>query len=474
MDLLIANDLILECIRTVVMIALLAILFMRGSYTSLSRHPGWKLLLVGFCLITAATLLDITDEIPGLERFVMIGNTFWEAFLEEIPGYTAGYLCVLVGFYRMIPSLLKAERNEQALQESERRLRQLFRSNPDPLILFKLDNRTIFDVNTAFEDLTGYDRQLVIDRKLSELSFWGSPEQKDDFYRRLVQAEKIDNFETELLLQDQSVRDVLLSAQTIKIMGDAFVLIGLRDISKVKQAERALIEVDKIRKEFISTAAHELRTPLSVLIGYSELLTDPDMAAKLSSQKRQDALDMIKEKGQVLAQIVDDLFDMNRIEAGLKFGVTATVINPNLLLQKAFEEMKVKAPRRQVRCQIPDGDARLACDGQRILQVIENLLSNAVKYTREGGTITLAGADHPDRYEISVTDNGIGMTREQIDKVFDKFYRANSSDTAAGGLGLGMNIVKEIVDAHHGTITIDSDLGKGTCVTVTLPKRHIS
>ena len=474
MDFMSINDLLLECIRAAVLVALLVILFMRGNYTSLSRHPGWKCILVGFSLITVATLLDITDEIPGLEAFVLIGDTPYEAFLEKIPGYLLGYLLVLVGFYRMIPSLQKAEQNEQSLHESEERFRQVFKSNPDPIILARLDNATILDVNSAFETLTGDDRSGLIGKKLSELSFWNSLEGRDAFYRQLNQVEKIDNFETELLLRGRSVRDVLLSAQTVKIAGEACVLIGIRDISTVKEAEKALVEIDKMRKEFISTAAHELRTPLSVLIGYSEILTDPEISGKFSSQKRQEALDMIKEKGLVLNQIVDDLLDINRIEAGSKFGIKFETVNPNLLLKKVFEEIKVKASKRDIICQLPEGEEpQLVCDGQRIMQVMENLLSNSLKYTGQGGTIALAGADHADCYEISVSDDGIGMSPDQIERVFDKFYRVDSSNTAVGGLGLGLNIVKEIVDAHHGSITIDSNLGKGTCVKVTLPKKII-
>jgi len=470
MDFMSINDLLLECIRAAVLIALLIILFLRGSYTSLSRHPGWKSLLVGFSLITMATLLDITDEIPGLDAFVLIGDTPYEAFLEKITGYLLGYTMVLIGFYRMIPSLLKAERNEQALHESEERFRQVFKSNPDPVILVRLDDGTLLDFNSAFETLTGYDRSGVIGKKLSELSFWNSPKGRDDFYSQLKQVEKINNFETELLLPE-SVRDVLLSAQAVKIAGEACVLIGLRDISKVKKAEKALIEIDTMRKEFISTAAHELRTPLSVLIGYCELLTDPEMAGKFTSQRRHEALDMIKEKGLVLNQIVDDLLDINRIQAGLKFDIKPETVNPNLLLKKVFEEINIKSPKRKIVCQFPEGeDHHLVCDRQRIIQVMENLLSNAVKYTSESGVITLAGIDHVDCFEISVTDDGVGMTPDQIERVFDKFYRADSSNTAVGGLGLGMNIVKEIVDAHYGSITIDSILGKGTCVKVRLPK----
>ena len=226
------------------------------------------------------------------------------------------------------------------------------------------------------------------------------------------------------------------------------------------------------RQEFISTAAHELRTPLSVLLGYSELLSDPEIAGQLSSERRQEALAMIREKGLVLAQIIDDLLDINRIQAGMKFGIHFEMVNPNLLLKKAFEEFKLKAPNRKIICQLPQAeDLRLTCDGQRIIQVIENLLSNAVKYSPDKGVVKLAGADHPDGYEISVSDDGIGMTPEQIERIYDKFYRVDSSNTAVGGLGLGMNIVKEIVDAHGGTITIDSSLGKGTCVKVSLPKK---
>jgi len=468
------NDLLLECIRAAVLIALLAILFLRGNYTSLSRHPGWKSILSGFSLIAMATLLYITDEIPGLEHFVLIGDTPYEAFLEKIPGYLLGYTLVVFGFYRMIPALQKAEQNEQALLESEKRFRQVFKSNPDPVILVKLDNGAIIDVNSAFEILTGYDRDAVIDKKISELDFWNRPEERDDFYGQLNQVEKIDNFGAEFLLQDRSVRDALLSSQTVIIAGEACVLIGIRDISKIKEAEKALIALDTLRQEFVSTAAHELRTPLSVLIGYSELLTDPEMAANLSDQRRLDALGAIKEKGHVLNQIVDDLLDINRIEAGLKFVIKSEQINPSFLLRKVFDEIRFKVTRCEIVLQCPDqAETQLVCDNQRIMQVIDNLMSNAVKYSDEGGVVKLAGADHPDCYEVSVTDDGIGMTPAQIERIFEKFYRADSSNTAVGGLGLGMTIVKEIIDAHHGSITIDSSLGKGTCVKVRLPKQGI-
>ncbi|MDG5468703.1 HAMP domain-containing sensor histidine kinase [Deltaproteobacteria bacterium IMCC39524] len=127
------NDLILECIRAFVLIALLLILFYRGKLTSLAGHPGWKQILIGFTLITFATILDITDEIPGLERFVIIGDTIIEAFLEKLPGYLLGFIMVLVGFYKMIPSLLKAQEAEKELAEHREHLEQLVKNRTQEL-----------------------------------------------------------------------------------------------------------------------------------------------------------------------------------------------------------------------------------------------------------------------------------------------------------------------------------------------------
>ncbi len=133
MDVMSTNDLILECIRAFVLIALLLILFYRGKLTSLAGHPGWKQILIGFTLITFATILDITDEIPGLEKFVIIGDTVIEAFLEKLPGYLLGFIMVLIGFYKMIPSLLKAQEAEKELAEHREHLEQLVKNRTQEL-----------------------------------------------------------------------------------------------------------------------------------------------------------------------------------------------------------------------------------------------------------------------------------------------------------------------------------------------------
>jgi PAS domain S-box-containing protein len=474
MDSISFNDLIFECIRAFVMIALLTILFLRGNFTSLARHPGWKSILVGFCLITVATLLDITDEIPGLEKYVIIGDTIYEAFLEKMPGYLLGFVMVMVGFYKMIPSLQKAEQNEQYLHESEERFRQMFEGNPDSVILAKLDSGEIIDVNPSFELQTGFKRDDMLGRNPSELDLLGSQKSWTKCVELMQRTGGVNNFETAFKIKGGTVLPSLLSAQEVMISGDPCTLMVIRDITKLKEAEHALLETDRVRGEFVSTAAHELRTPLSVVTGYAEILTDPDICNQFSSKEQYDFLEEIKAKGFVLNKIIDDLLDLNRIDSGLKFGLQFELINPSSLIKKAFEQFQLQSNSHRFCLDLsPDNDFEVECDGQRVLQVLANLLSNAIKYSPKKSLVTLSSIHHPERFEFSVIDNGIGMTPDQVEQVFDKFYRVDSSDTAISGLGLGMSIVKQIVDGHNGTVTIESTIGKGTCVKVQLPKTRV-
>jgi len=474
MDLFIVNDLFLECVRAVVLIALLGILFWRGRFTVLSRQAGWKSILVGFTLVTFATLLDITDEIPGLERYVLIGDTGYEAFLEKIPGYLLGFLLILVGFYKMIPSLQNAEQNERELLESEERFRQVFVANPDPVILARLNTGVVIDVNPAFVEQTGFSLDETIGKNSADLNVWVRPEQRDEFRSQLQRQGHLDNYEADFIIKDGSICPCLLSAKILTISGDPCMLVVSRNITRIKEAELALLETDRIRREFISTAAHELRTPLSVLIGYVELLTTPEGTDRFTREQRDEFFEEVKTKGFVLSKLVDELLDISRIDAGQILELQLEMTSPDCLLRKIFEQYKLQVPARQFALDLKQGDGfECLCDRQRIQQVLENLLSNAVKYSAEGCMITLSSQQHQDVYEFTVSDEGYGMTQEQIERIFDKFYRVDSSNTAVSGLGLGMSIVKQIIDAHDGTIDVDSSLGKGTSVKVRLPIRKI-
>ncbi len=130
-----------------------------------------------------------------------------------------------------------------------------------------------------------------------------------------------------------------------------------------------------------------------------------------------------------------------------------------------------KSPGHLFRLDLPEYPEKIMIliDRHRIIQVLENMLSNAVKYSPDSSEIVVKGRPCPDGWEITIEDSGIGMTPEQVGRVFDKFYRADASDTAVSGLGLGMSIARQIVEAHGGTIALDSKLGEGTRVSFNLP-----
>ena len=237
------------------------------------------------------------------------------------------------------------------------------------------------------------------------------------------------------------------------------------------EAERSeLKKMDIVKSEFISIAAHELRTPVATIMGYTELLSDQNMIDSFNEQQKKDFLSTIYESSEQLDKIVDDILDVSRIESGQRIPLYKKPLSIKILLEKVLNRLSLKSNHNlilEVSSEVPE---RLGFDEHRIDQVIENLLSNAIKYSPEQRPITIAVEADNHQCSVTVTDQGIGMSNEQKDRVYDKFYRADTSNTAVRGLGLGMSIVKQIVDDHDGKILIDSKLSEGTSVCFTLPR----
>jgi len=243
----------------------------------------------------------------------------------------------------------------------------------------------------------------------------------------------------------------------------------MTEAKKLKEAQHNLKNLDKLKSEFISTAAHELRTPLASIMGFTELLSGRDEYSCFNEQQKQEFLNEIYENTERLTKIVDDILDISRIEAGVSIPLDKAAVSIETLLKKAINNFRMRVNHRlslQIASDIPE---QLNIDAHRINQVLENLLSNAIKYSPKESDISL-NAELDGRYcKITVADQGKGMTEEQLNHVFDKFYRADATNTAVRGLGLGMSIVKQIIEDHGGSIWVDSSPGDGTQVYFTLP-----
>jgi two-component system NtrC family sensor kinase len=241
----------------------------------------------------------------------------------------------------------------------------------------------------------------------------------------------------------------------IRGVGQAVVM---HDISHLK-------ELDRIKSEFVTTVSHDLRSPLTAILGYVELI---ERAGPTTSQQ-DEFINRVKLSVEQITNLVSDLLDLGRIEAGLDSTHEETPIS--VLARYAVESMRVSAEAKglSIELEVEDDLPMVNGDPIRLRQMIGNLLENAVKYTPSGGQVSLEANSEDSQIILRVLDDGPGIPPSDQPYLFDKFYRASNIPADVPGTGLGLSIVKSIVDHHNGRIWVDSQMGKGTVFTVVLP-----
>lgn len=230
-----------------------------------------------------------------------------------------------------------------------------------------------------------------------------------------------------------------------------------------RQARQAL----EIRDHFLSVAAHELKTPVTSLLGYAQLLQR--RLARDGNERDQKALQTISQQAGRLNSLIHSLFDVSRLQAG-QFSITRARVDLAQLSRRIVDEVMVSLESHAVVYQGADSDLLIEGDELRLEQVIQNLIQNAIKYSPNGGTITLAVERDGSQVCLLVSDQGMGIPEHALPKIFTRFYRINSDDTArVSSLGIGLFVVKEFVALHGGTITVESAEGRGTTFRICFP-----
>jgi signal transduction histidine kinase len=224
--------------------------------------------------------------------------------------------------------------------------------------------------------------------------------------------------------------------------------------------------MDRAKSEFIMTAAHELRTPLTTIMGYTELLLSDN---QFDQEQYRVFLSYIMEKAEILQRIVDDLLQQGHVEFGRTVVLKRTRCHLDEIINRYVDHYRREHLIHQFKTDLPENPISAYIDSDRIGQVLDNLLSNSVKYSPEGGLINSSAEVRDDLCIVKIRDEGIGMSQAQKARAFEKFFRGNFSDTAVGGLGLGLTISKNIVEAHGGRIWIESEPGSGTTILFSLP-----
>lgn len=229
-----------------------------------------------------------------------------------------------------------------------------------------------------------------------------------------------------------------------------------------------LAELDRLKSEFVNTVSHELRTPLTSIMGYLSLVL-AGTAGPLQEQQRE-FLEVVSRNTNRLANLINDLLDIQRIESG-RIPVQLTPTSLASVVTQVAETFRVQAEQKGLSftVNVPEDVPPIRADQDRLTQIIANLVSNAVKYTREGGvTISVSAAD--DRVEIEVTDTGIGISPADQKRIFEKFYRAEHPYVReVGGTGLGLPIVRTMVEEHGGELRLESQPGRGSRFIVSFP-----
>lgn len=243
-----------------------------------------------------------------------------------------------------------------------------------------------------------------------------------------------------------------------------------RLLSQLQAAYDELNELDRMKSEFIAVAAHELRTPLSLILGYSAFLR-----ANASGLTREQA-DVVLQSAMRLRSLIDDMINLREVDAG-EAVLRVETVPLQELVGTSVEEVRhiAEAKQQSIHLSLPAAPVLVEVDREKIALALSNLLSNAVKFTPSGQRIGVRVGSRPGEAWATIWDTGTGISPEQQARVFDRFYQGECSLTRQyGGMGLGLSIVKEMVDLHHGSISVESQPGKGSAFTMYLPTNRDS
>ena len=348
---------------------------------------------------------------------------------------------------------------QRRAQETSARLAAIVEFAADAMLTKDL-NGIIRTWNAGAERIFGYKSEEVIGKPITILFPPDRFDEEDQILERLRRGQPSERLETVRVAKDGRRVPVWVSVSPIRdndgrIVGASKIA---HEISDVVAARAAAEHAARMKDEFLATLSHELRTPLNAILGYATLMR----MGLLNEQERAEGVQIIERNARVQAQLIDDLLDMNRITSG-KTRLDIRLVQVLDVIEAALSTVRPSAQAKGITLQQSCSSITepIAADPARLQQVIWNLLSNAVKFSPEGGTIEICAARTPTAVEITVRDTGQGIEPEFLPFVFDRFRQADATTTRRyGGLGLGLAIVRQLVELHGGTVRAES-AGRG-------------
>jgi PAS domain S-box-containing protein len=356
---------------------------------------------------------------------------------------------------------------QEALRASEVRYRRLFETAQDGILLLDANTGQITDVNAFLIKMLGYSYEEFVGRKIWEIGLLKDIAASKTAFRELQSKEYVRYEHLPLETKGGDEIEVEFVSNVYRVDHKKVIQCNIRDITARKRAER---ELAKVKADFAGMIVHDLRSPLTNVMGAATILEEGLVGPVTEEQKK--FLAKIGAASRSLLDLISDFLDLSKIEAG-RIELVKEEVDLEQLIQNSLDNYLIVAQRKKISlktCAAP-GHARVCADPRRLDQVFGNLLSNAIKFTREGGEIEV-GASQENLTEVKlwVKDDGVGISPQEIGNLFEKYRQTTSGkNSTQKGTGLGLVICKMIVEAHEGRIWVESEERKGTTFFFSLP-----
>ena len=400
---------------------------------------------------------------------------------EKIWAEDTGSLLKIVG--QVFANALENKQTRQALQESEERLRTVFETIPDSVIISQAENGRCVDVNSAFTQLTGWTRNEVIGKRAADIDLWYNPPEREKLTEGIARHGRIDNLEAKFRLKDGSIITALMSAVLIKLKDKPHILTITRDISELKSAQKEreqlktqLIQAQKM--EAIGTLAggiaHDFNNILGAIIGYAEMALYDTRKDTMEHYN----VDQVLRAGHRAKDLVKQILAFSR-----KSEQDKTIISSALIVKEVLKLLRASLPTTiEIKQDIESNVAAIYADPTQIHQVIMNLCTNSGHAMEDTGGILQVSlnnfeltaqevSQYPDLnpgpyVKLSISDTGHGMDADTVERIFDPYFTTKAQDK---GTGMGLAVVHGIVKGHGGGIRVESAPDEGTRFDILFP-----
>jgi len=435
--------------------------------------PGWRrsAMAQGLRALWAVPVLGPDGEVVGV-----IALHFRAPYLPSAADLRhVDALCPLTGV------VIAGERRAREVRSAEERFDSLAANLPGVIYqrVVRPDGSIRYTyISEGVRDLFGVSPQEILHNPQALFDRHG-PEYRETFRQNLLAASrelKLWDVEAQMVTRDGQEKWTHAIARPRRqpdgtVVWDGIVL----DATRLKQANFELAAANRAKSEFLANVSHELRTPLNAIIGFSEIILG-EMFGPLGSGRYRDYLSDIRDSGNHLLGVINDILDLSKIEAGRMQVIEQPVeLAPTIDTILRMVEERAKANRIAIEVALPGKPPCVLADERLVKQILINLMSNAVKFTPAGGRITVGAALQADGgIAISVADTGIGIPAEDLPMVCSPFWQIDRGlNRKFEGTGLGLSLCKRMAELHGGRLELQSELGKGTTVTLHLPKRRV-